>query len=149
MRFGQWQAVEWPRVDPRWVAVEPHRVAAIDGLTDPASVHAWARANLEWRPDLIDDWSPPAETLARRGGDCEDWCIAERALLLAAGWPDEDIWMVVARDLLAKMEHALLVADGLALDCRGSRLIPVDEIADYRPIVAFRGAEAFTFGRVR
>lgn len=134
----------------KWEAVKDKTLPPIDGVFDPATAHRFVREKITYRPEGLDDWSEPALTLKRGYGDCEDFCLLERALLLAAGWKPP-IYLLIAHDLLARLDHALLVTQGEILDCRTPRLIPVASFADYRPIFAFSSPpnENLTFGRRR
>lgn len=64
----------------------------LQGRTFTEAVADWLRArradkSLSWRPDPVDcdRWCSPRETLANRGGDCDDFAILAASLLLAGG----------------------------------------------------------------
>ncbi len=137
------------RMDPRWEAVRHHRIAKVPGLTNPREVHAYVRRRVQYHSEPIDIWATPEETLKRGYGDCEDFAILERALLIESGWPREDIWVLLAHDLLVRQDHALLIVGGLIIDCRSAPVFPVSTFRDYRPIIAFCEDRAVTFGRKR
>lgn len=120
----------------------------IDGVFDPATAHKWVREHIEYRREAADDWAAPQLTLQRGYGDCEDFVLLERALLLAAGWKSP-VYMLIAFDQLAREDHALLVTQGEILDCRTPRIIPVASFADYMPKLAFSSDESLTFGKRR
>lgn len=149
MQFPGWKSLDIPKVDRRWLAVCDVKAPPAIRLRTPREVHAYVRRKITYAPDPLDLWQEPAQTLASGRGDCEDYAILERALLIASGWPSDDIWMVIARDLIARQDHAFLVADQTVLDCRTDALTPLRLIADYRPILAFCDHRAVTFGRVR
>jgi predicted transglutaminase-like cysteine proteinase len=98
----------------------------------------------------VDRWMPASETLARGRGDCEDYAIAKRALLRAAGVPDRDLYLVVLKDLTRKADHAVLVvrANGrfLVLDNGTDRIVDSSDVADYRPVLTFTAGHTYTHG---
>lgn len=149
MEFGGWVSLECPTVDPRWLAVKDCRVPPVEDVTDAASALTYCRTHLRYRADVVDEWSKPGDTLARGYGDCEDWSIAARALLLAAGFPDEKLWLIVARDLIVRIDHAFLIAGDDVLDNRSHKLIPLVRLSDYRPVYGFSGDRQYLFGRKR
>ena len=98
----------------------------------------------------MDRWMPASETLARGRGDCEDYAIAKRALLRAAGIPDRDLYLVVLKDLTRRADHAVLVvrANGrfLVLDNGTSRIVDSSDVSDYRPVLTFTAGRTYTHG---
>jgi predicted transglutaminase-like cysteine proteinase len=98
----------------------------------------------------VDRWMPASETLARGRGDCEDYAIAKRALLRAAGVPDRDLYLVVLKDLTRRADHAVLVvrANGrfLVLDNGTDRIVDSSDVADYRPVLTFTAGHTYTHG---
>ena len=140
-----WAALVAPAY-PRWEIVKDATVLPIEGVVDPATAHAWVRKNIKYQSEPIDDWSHPQVTLDRGYGDCEDMAILERALLIAAGWEPE-IYIVIARDNIAHVDHALLVTKGVVLDIRTPKLIPLETLSDYLPTYALSSRQTLTFGR--
>ena len=68
------------------------------------AVNGYVNARVRFVDDRIqfgvaDRWMPASETLARGRGDCEDFALAKRAMLRAAGVPDKDLYLVVLKDL--------------------------------------------------
>ncbi len=57
-----------------------------------------------------DHWSSPFETLRTRRGDCEDYAIVKYAALLEAGLSNEDVKIVIVRDLSSNADHAVAAA---------------------------------------
>jgi len=55
----------------------------------------------------IDVWSSPLATLARGGGDCEDYAIAKYVALRLAGIAPEDCEIVVMHDTIHGEDHAV------------------------------------------
>ena len=85
-----------------------------------------------------DRWSPPLETLATGRGDCEDYAIAKYAALLDAGISNDDLKLVLVRNLLRDEDHAILAArvDGkwYVLDNRWLALVPDSQLAHVIPL---------------
>lgn len=90
---------------------------------------------------VADRWMAPSETLARGRGDCEDFALAKRAMLRAAGVPDRDLYLVVLKDLSRRADHAVLVVRAagrfLVLDNGTNRIVDSSDVADYRPVITF------------
>jgi predicted transglutaminase-like cysteine proteinase len=57
-----------------------------------------------------DRWSAPLVTLASGRGDCEDYAIAKYVALKEAGIAESDLRLVIARDLGAGEDHAVVAA---------------------------------------
>ena len=87
---------------------------AVDLAITPTSDEA------QW--GVVDHWSPPFETLQTHRGDCEDYAIVKYVALLQAGLSNDDVKIVILRNLLPKEDHAVVAArvDGqwLILDNR-------------------------------
>ncbi len=147
MQFGDWASIGAP-VDPRWLAVKDETVFAppVSSIHD---IHIWCRRHVAYLADRFDAWALPEDTLAAGAGDCEDFSILERALLIAAGYASDQIWLVAAEDLVARMAHAMLICGEFLLDCRTDRISLAAKAKDYRPIVAYCDNKAVTFGRRR
>jgi predicted transglutaminase-like cysteine proteinase len=86
----------------------------------------------------MDVWSSPIDTFASGAGDCEDYAIAKFAALRLAGVANEDVRIVVLRDLARGEDHAVLLArlDGhwLTLDNRRMAMIEDIEVRNHRPL---------------
>jgi predicted transglutaminase-like cysteine proteinase len=92
---------------------------AVDLAITPTSDEA------QW--GVADHWSPPFETLQTHRGDCEDYAIVKYVALLQAGLPNDDVKIVILRNILAREDHAVVAArvDGqwLILDNRRLALV--------------------------
>ncbi|HEU5286138.1 MAG TPA: transglutaminase-like cysteine peptidase [Sphingomicrobium sp.] len=159
-------AVGRTSLDRRWRAVARKRVggaaaayaAGLRGRSDIARVEAVNRY-VNHRVQFVDDsrqygrddlWSAASETLRRGRGDCEDYAIAKLQMLRAAGFSDRDLYLVVAKDLVRRADHALLVvrAGGrmLVLDNGTDAILNADNPGDYRPVLTFAANGAWTHG---
>lgn len=119
------------------------------------AVNAYVNARVRFVDDSVqfgvgDRWMAPSETLARGRGDCEDYAIAKRAMLRAAGVADNDLYLVVLKDLTRRADHAVLVvrATGrfLVLDNGTDRIVDSADVRDYRPVFTFTANRTFTHG---
>lgn len=97
-----------------------------------------------------DKWQAASETFTRGRGDCEDYAIAKRAMLRAAGVADRDLYLVVLKDLTRRADHAVLVvrAQGrfLVLDNGTDRIVDSSDLGDYRPVITFTADRTYTHG---
>jgi predicted transglutaminase-like cysteine proteinase len=59
---------------------------------------------IQW--GISDHWSAPFETLGSHRGDCEDYAIVKYVALLEAGLSEDDVNIVIARNLLPDEDHA-------------------------------------------
>ena len=153
-------------LDKRWRAVAGQRVggqaaayaAALRGHSDVARVEAVNRY-VNHHVQFVDDsrqygradlWSAASDTLRRGRGDCEDYAIAKLQMLRAAGVSDRDLYLVIAKDLVRRADHALLVvrAGGrmLVLDNGTDTILNADNPGDYRPVLTFAANGAWTHG---
>ena len=153
-------------LDRRWRAVARQGVngaaaayaASLRGSSDTAKAEAVNRY-VNRRVQFVDDsrqygkadlWSAASETLRRGRGDCEDYAIAKLQMLRAAGIADRDLYLVVAKDLVRRSDHALLVvrAGGrmLVLDNGTDTILNADNPGDYRPVLTFAASGTWTHG---
>lgn len=138
----------------KWKAVEAARLPENFRAFNSAEAHAIAKQLIRYaaEPTAADKWLKPADTLALGAGDCEDWCLFVRALLLNGGIVPEKLWLLIVRDLAVQDDHALLWTPIRYCDCRAPKPLVHAVFSDYRPIAAFRThsdgtTEAVTFGR--
>lgn len=96
-----------------------------------------------------DRWSAPLATFATGKGDCEDYAIAKYVALSEAGFPRDDLRLVLVRDRAVRQDHAVLAArlDGhwLILDSRRSDLLDDADATNLTPLFAIndRGVQLF------
>ena len=83
-----------------------------------------------------DRWSAPLETFSTGRGDCEDYAIAKYVALREAGVAEQDLRLVVVRDLALNQDHAVITArisgKWMVLDNRWLTLV---EDTDLRHVV--------------
>jgi predicted transglutaminase-like cysteine proteinase len=87
-----------------------------------------------------DRWSAPLASFATAKGDCEDYAIAKYVALRDAGFPIDDLRVVMGRDRTIRQDHAVLAArlDGrwLILDSMRSELLEDSRVPDLTPVFA-------------
>ena len=124
-------------------------------ITKIEAVNAYVNGRVRFVDDSVqfgvgDRWMAPSETLGRGRGDCEDYAIAKRAMLRAAGIADNDLYLVVLKDLTRRADHAVLVVRAagrfLVLDNGTDRIVDSANVRDYRPILTFTAGRTFTHG---
>ncbi len=86
---------------------------------------------------VIDRWSAPLVTLATGRGDCEDYAIAKYVALEEAGVAEDDLRLVIVRDLVLGQDHAVVTArlddKWIVLDNRRLALLDDDEMPHVQP----------------
>ena len=119
------------------------------------AVNSYVNARVRFIDDRVqfgvaDRWMPASETLARGRGDCEDFALAKRAMLRAAGVPDKDLYLVVLKDVSRRADHAVLVVRAagrfLVLDNGTNRIVDSSDVQDYRPMLTFTASKSYTHG---
>ena len=96
-----------------------------------------------------DRWSAPLATFATGKGDCEDYAIAKYVSLSEAGFPRDDLRLVLGRDRAVRQDHAVLAArlhgKWLILDNRHAELKDDSGALSLTPLFAvnYRGVQLF------
>lgn len=139
----------WGR-DPVRMARPFHKIthiktACIEGEKTPAAINKWVNRQIRYRKDKRDFWDDPKVTLARGSGDCEDIALVKIAMLQSIGVP---AWLLVVYDKLARMHHAVALTQADILDLHVPRLLPIEIVPDYRPILALTPRETWLYGKV-
>jgi predicted transglutaminase-like cysteine proteinase len=129
--------------------------ASDDRATKLEAVNHWVNAHITFATDRsrlgpTDQWSSARETLRRGTGDCEDYAIAKMKLLEAAGIARSDLYLVIARDLVRRADHAILVVrlggQLMVLDSSTDQILDSRQVTDYRPIFSFGAQGAWVHG---
>ncbi|MCF8709837.1 transglutaminase-like cysteine peptidase [Rhizorhapis sp. SPR117] len=124
-------------------------------MTQIANINAWVNARIRYVDDVkeygtADYWASAAQSLSRGRGDCEDYAIAKMQLLKALGVPADSMYLVIARDLVRRADHAILAVamdgDLLVLDNETNRILRSAEVRDYRPVLSFNENRTWTHG---
>lgn len=153
-------------LDARWNRVAGAAVAGSAGAYSASlrnegiiakleAVNSYVNSRVRFVDDQVqfgvaDRWMTASETLARGRGDCEDFALAKRAMLRAAGVPDKDLYLVVLKDLSRRADHAVLVVRAagrfLVLDNGTSRIVDLSDVQDYKPMLTFTAGSSYTHG---
>jgi len=159
-------AVGWTPLETRWSRVErgapdapAARFAASLGNRDTLrrieAVNIYVNSRVHFVDDSVqygvgDYWAPAAQTLRRGKGDCEDFAIAKLAMLRRAGFAERDLYLVIAKDLVRRQDHAVAVARAngrlWVLDSGTDQLLDSAEVQDYRPVLSFSAGHSWTHG---
>lgn len=85
---------------------------------------------------VANHWETPYEFM-RRSGQCQDYAIAKFMVLRALGVANEQLRIVVLRDVDREVDHAVVVAyvdgEALMLDSLSEAVVPVAQAKSYRP----------------
>lgn len=153
-------------LDRRWNKVAGKRVSGApaafamalrgrDALAQVEAVNRYVNRAVRFVDDSRqygreDFWSAASETLRRGRGDCEDYAIAKLQMLRAAGFADRDLYLVIAKDLVRRSDHALLVVRAagrlMVLDNGTDRILDAEDAGDYRPVLTYSATAAWTHG---
>jgi len=99
---------------------------------------------------VVDRWSAPLATLTTGRGDCEDYAIAKYVALTEAGVSDEDVKLIIVRDLAIGEDHAVVAArlddKWIVLDNRRLTLLEDVEMPRVLPlfVLGHDGVKQFT-----
>jgi len=120
---------------------------AVDLAISPASDEA------QW--GVPDRWSAPFETLQSNRGDCEDYAIVKYLALRAAGLPEDDVKIVILKNVFPDGDHAAVAVrvDGewLILDNRTLTLVRDTDLIRATPrfVLDRQGARRFVWASRR
>jgi predicted transglutaminase-like cysteine proteinase len=145
--FGRYVPIAAPKTEAGWDAVKAHRLGAdpCPAAADAAAVNAWVNDQVDY---LLDPniWQAPSQTLACRTGDCKDYAVLKRAILLAKGFAEESLFLVVGMDMEANEQHAVMwTADGVMDNMKDDLLSPVDLEEVFEPVFALSEKQSFFY----
>lgn len=134
------------RVEPWSKAVAVLRAAPRKNR--PALVQKLLSRRIDYVGDkAIDDhWANPLATLLSRAGDCEDHALLKRAMLMAAGYSDAEVPLLVLETAKGQGHMTLLVArEGhvLVLDNRFRAPVPLGSLTNDKVVALASGAGYF------
>ena len=120
-----------------------------------ATVNRWVNRSIQHAEDRelygrADYWADAATTLRLGKGDCEDFALLKMELLAAAGVARDDMVLTLARDLIRRRDHAVLLvktdAGFVMLDNVGDA--PLDARSDhgYRPVMSLGAKQSWLHG---
>lgn len=117
-------------------------------------VHRWHNRYRYITDDRLwgrsDYWETPGEFMDM-SGDCEDYSIAKYYTLRALGWSDDDLRMVILRDTVRDIPHAVLAVkyngENYILDNLASEPLQDKYIRQYTPYYAVNSKARWVFIR--
>jgi predicted transglutaminase-like cysteine proteinase len=131
------------------------KVSALEGEDRLQAVNEGINALLTYASDedvygVGDYWATLQESMALGRGDCEDIAIAKMWLLHAAGMDLSSMRLVVLKDTLRNVDHAVLsvVENGhqYVLDNTAWKVGHADWMRGYRPIYALSANQSWIYG---
>lgn len=131
------------------------KVSALGGEERLEAVNEGVNALLAYASDeeiygVGDYWATLEESVARGRGDCEDIAIAKMWLLNATGVDLSSMRLVVLKDTLRNLDHAVLsvVENGhqYVLDNMTGKVGRADWMRGYRPIYALSAGQSWIYG---
>jgi predicted transglutaminase-like cysteine proteinase len=131
------------------------RVSALEGEERLQAVNEGINALIVYASDdevygVGDHWATLEESMSRGLGDCEDIAIAKMWLLNAAGVDLSSMRLVVLKDTLRNLDHAVLsvVENGhqYVLDNAAWKVGRADWMRGYRPIYALSSEQSWIYG---
>jgi predicted transglutaminase-like cysteine proteinase len=139
---------------PRWHELL-RKVSALHGEERLQAVNEGMNDLLTYASDdetygVGDHWATLEESMERGRGDCEDIAIAKMWLLNAAGIELSNMRLVVVKDTLRNLDHAVLsvVENGhqYVLDNTATKVGHADWMRGYRPIYALSASQSWIYG---
>ena len=136
-----------------------------DHLVKLAQVNAFTHRHFTYAEDKLqfgkeDYWASPAELLASRLGDCEDWAIFQYVSLRHMGIPEQQMRLVYVRAAIGgtfssiSQAHMVLAYypegsdEPLVVDSLISDILPASQRTDLTPVFSFN-AEGLWVGTGR
>jgi len=132
------------------------RIQALPLRDRLARANSFVNNAIRFRSDISatgqrDSWITPTELFRTGRGDCEDFALAKYWLLRAAGVPEEDMYIMVVSDLIARADHAYLavrVGNGFVLlDSRSDAVQSPNQVDDITPLITVGARGAYLHGR--
>jgi predicted transglutaminase-like cysteine proteinase len=130
------------------------RLSGLSGEERLQAANEWVNAALAYASDeevygVGDHWATLAETLDKGRGDCEDIAIVKMWLLNAAGVKLSAMRLVVLKDTLRNLDHAVLsVVEGghqYVLDNTTWKVGRADWMRGYQPIYALSSEQSWIY----
>lgn len=114
-------------------------------------INIWVNKNLHFKSDgPTDKWDSADKALKRGYGDCEEYVVIKYQMLIAAGYPETELYVTVGRNYDGG--HAVLIAD---LDGEFRKLENNDDILEithptiynFKPVIAMNDNGAWIWKR--
>jgi predicted transglutaminase-like cysteine proteinase len=123
-----------------------------DRFEQMVGVHRWLNRYKYITDDRLwgksDFWETPGQ-FVEMSGDCEDYSIAKYYTLRVLGWRDEDLRLVVLRDTIRDIPHAVLAVnydgENYILDNLASEPLQDRYLKQYTPYYAVNSTTRWVF----
>lgn len=149
----------WTRVSrekPRFGKIPAPLVADDTALDERLeTVNRWVNHAITYTEDRVlfgkaDHWAGARKTLQLGKGDCEDYALLKMHLLAAAGVRREDMFLTIARDLVRRADHAVLIVrteNGYRmLDNATDTVLDATLANDYQAVLSFNDRRTWLHG---
>lgn len=101
------------------------------------------------RPE-IDHWQSFSETIGSGSGDCEDFALVKRAILVRMGYSEESMFVSVVKDRDRGLYHAVLVvksdSEYFILDNLADTVLEDKFYTNYMPIYSLTSSQTWIHG---
>lgn len=126
------------------------RAKAMPPMAALRFVNRRVNSTIRYRADRGDRWASVTETALRGAGDCEDYALAKRALLMRAGFDADQIQFVILKETRRQLYHAVLAVHvngtRYILDNLSKAVMPDTVYRSYLPMASFAGSQAYLHG---
>lgn len=128
------------------------RMRGVSRYEQMVQVHRWLN-RYKYIEDIdlwgrSDYWATPGEFMTM-SGDCEDYSIAKYYTLKALGWNDADLRLVVLRDTVRNIAHAVLAVnyngENYILDNLATEPLQDKYLRQYTPYYAVNATSRWVF----
>jgi predicted transglutaminase-like cysteine proteinase len=146
--FARYVPIPAHKAEAGWDSVKTDRLDEdpCPEAVDAAAVNAWVNQQVDYLLDPA-SWQTPSETLGKLTGDCKDYAVLKRAILLAKGFAEDELFLVVGQDTVMNELHAVMwTSDGVMDNFKDDLLSPDDLEKVFTPEFAFREGESFIYG---
>ena len=113
-------------------------------------VNRKVNALIAYRSDRGDQWASLTETALRGTGDCEDYALAKRALLIGAGFDADRIQFIVLKETRRQIYHAVIAVHlngkRYVLDNLSNSVMPDSIYRFYLPVASFAAGKTYLHG---
>ena len=155
---AKWAGVRADKSIPVGAASIVAKARQANGRTRIQLVNAWVNESVRYVEDAknfgsTDLWATASMTMRTKRGDCEDFALLKMRILEAAGVPSDSMYLVIMRDLVVQVDHAVLVASSdegsVVLDNRTNNMVDAWTASGYRPVFTFSARGRWTHGYAR
>lgn len=151
---ADWRRVNSGHVSKRWASRRLGTGLRSDEELVQA-VNTYANQTIAFADDRelwgkADYWANARTTFRLGKGDCEDIAIAKMQMLAAMGIKREDMVLTLAKDLIRRVDHAVLIVrlngNFVMLDNTTDKLVDASVSQGYRPVLSFSNDQSWLHG---